>query len=131
MSTIEGYFKSVLNSIKNDKKRNKYGDIEIDIDYILYLWKKQNGKCAVSGIDMILGYEDNYDEEYKGKMYRRPYRASIDRIDCRKGYTKDNVWLVCFAVNNFKGMYEMDTVYYISDMILKNKGNTYKILETK
>jgi hypothetical protein len=28
-----------------------------------------------------------------------PYAPSLDRIDCRKGYTKDNVRIVVYALN--------------------------------
>lgn len=31
--------------------------------------------------------------------HKAPFAPSIDRIDCRKGYTPDNIRLVCVAVN--------------------------------
>lgn len=39
-----------------------------------------------------------------GKSYdgRTNTNVSIDRIDSSKGYTKDNIWLICSAVNFMK-----------------------------
>ena len=57
------------------------------------LWKKQDGKCYYSGIDM---------QPPKKGHQRTIYTASIDRIDNNKGYTKDNVVWCCWFSNNAK-----------------------------
>lgn len=36
------------------------------------------------------------------KHGRTNTNVSIDRIDSSKGYTKDNIWLICSAVNFMK-----------------------------
>ncbi len=49
-------------------------------------------RCAISGI--------TFDRTYRVPTSgRRPFAVSIDRIDCSRGYTKDNVRLVCAIVN--------------------------------
>lgn len=59
---------------------------EIDIDFIVHLWYKQNEMCALTGIKMV-------------HTYKNLRTVSIDRIDSSKGYTKGNVQLVCKAIN--------------------------------
>lgn len=35
----------------------------------------------------------------KNHSFRAPFCPTIDRIDCKKGYTEDNIRIVCAAVN--------------------------------
>ena len=72
---------------RRSKDLNRYFDL--DINYLLYLWAKQNGKCALTGFAMT-------HEFFKGRMNTT---VSIDRIDSSKGYTRDNVQLVCMVAN--------------------------------
>jgi len=58
--------------------------------YIETMWKTQKGKCALSGIDMVIS---------KWKERNTPYTVSIDRIDSSKGYYANNVQLVCYSMN--------------------------------
>ena len=53
----------------------------------------------------------------EGRVYTN---LSIDQIVQGKGYTKDNVQLVCMAVNQLKSDWDMDTVLYICKMIINN-----------
>lgn len=55
------------------------------------LYLESNGCCAVTGIRFRMGKNEG--------GYRAPFAPSIDRIDSRFGYTKDNVRVVCIAVN--------------------------------
>lgn len=60
--------------------------------FALDLYQAQGGRCALSGLRFDLrsaGY---------GKA-RRPFAPSLDRIDSRGGYTRENVRLVCQVVN--------------------------------
>lgn len=56
-------------------------------------------KCEVTGVDLVLSNR-NFN----------PYTASIDRIDPSKGYTKDNVRIVCLIYNYCKNRFNEDTV---------------------
>jgi hypothetical protein len=95
-----------------DRAKKKNIPCDITAEYIKELYKKQNGKCAVSGIDMTLNLD-------KG---RSPYNISIDQINSKGGYTKDNVQLVCMAVNQLKSDFEMNDVLFICKSIL-SKNN--------
>ena len=77
-------------------KRNKVLDFDIDGNFLVSLWEKQNGKCAIT----------NYDMSYENRDTL--YSVSVDRIDSLKGYVKDNVQLVCVAINFAKNKYSND-----------------------
>ncbi len=55
--------------------------------------EKQNYRCALTGIELTCILE-------KGKVCKT--NASIDRIDPKGGYTKNNIQLVCAAINKFR-----------------------------
>ena len=94
------------------QERSKRKGIPCDItkDFIIELWNKQNGLCAISKIPMTYEIDE-------GRVYTN---LSIDQIVQGKGYTKDNVQLVCMAVNQLKSDWDMDTVLYICKMIINN-----------
>lgn len=78
--------------IRQIRMRGKtYG---ITIDYLCSLYAKQQGRCAISGIKMIvIGARSA--EVYLNNM-------SIDRIDPIRGYVVGNVRLVTFQANSAK-----------------------------
>ena len=62
-------------------------------DFVASLYTRQRGRCAVSGIDFHL------EEITPGLKRTRAFAPSLDRIDNSKGYTQDNVRLVCRIAN--------------------------------
>ena len=72
-----------------DRARNSGMKYDIDWKYLLSIY---TGRCALTGI-----YFDLWGDVGKGK--KNPYTVSLDRIDSTRGYTKDNVRLVLWAVN--------------------------------
>lgn len=75
---------------------------------LLIVWKAQNGKCAISGLDMTY-------ELGEGRIYTN---VSIDQIMPSKGYTIDNIQLVCMAVNQLKSDLDMDTILILCSAIV-------------
>ena len=66
----------------------------INTDYLRGLYEGQEGRCAISGIEMsIRGTQHSSDYWYS---------ISIDRIDSTKGYVKGNVQLTCTGINRMK-----------------------------
>jgi len=65
---------------------------------VIEKWTEQEGKCALSGKPMTHIRGD-------GAVYTN---VSIDRIDNEKGYTKDNIHLVCFIANLMKSTMSVD-----------------------
>lgn len=72
------------------KKRGQ--EIEFDLDYLEELFHKQEGRCAMTGLVFDLLSSSRI------KKFR-PFSVSVDRVDSTKGYTKDNIRLVCVAFN--------------------------------
>ena len=85
----------VSGTIQRDKQ--KYQSSEeyiIDLKFIKQLFKKQNGKCYWYNIKLEI-------DSIEGS--RNPSKLTIDRLDCTKGYTKENVVLACYAANCGRG----------------------------
>ena len=90
----EGFIDNLVNSCRSSAKRRgikgrkRCEEFDISTEYVKELIVRQNNKCAVSGVNMI--WRNN-----SGWMM-----GSIDRLDNNRGYTKDNIRLVCWGVNN-------------------------------
>ena len=91
------WFNTILQNAKN---RNL--EITITIDYCEKLWEKQNGKCALSGIDLLLPKRIHYTKEDGKKSISYHGDASIDRIDSYKGYLEGNVQWIHKKINTMK-----------------------------
>ena len=114
--TIANELDSILKARFNDakqraKKHNIYNDLVIEDLY--ELWNKQNGKCALSGINMTT-------HSYIGRISTN---ISIDKIDPTKGYTKSNIQLVCSTVNMMKGSLTMPEFIFFCKNILEQHNN--------
>lgn len=94
------------------KGKRKYQSLEFDItkEYIKELYLKQDGKCAISNIPMT----------YISGSGKHATNISIDRIDSNKGYTKDNVQLVCSHVNMMKSDLSLEELYSFCKSIVEN-----------
>lgn len=73
---------------QRQKRGLKGHPVEITAEEILELFRRQKGQCYWFQIPIDT-------EGGKGQLYR----PSLDRIDNRKGYTKENVVLSCRAAN--------------------------------
>lgn len=97
--TIQGKL-TVLITTSRYRSKLKGLDHTIDTAYLKQMYEDQAGKCAISGIDMIIRGKNNAIDS--------PYSVSLDRIDSNGGYTQGNVWLVCTGVNLMKSRLTMD-----------------------
>lgn len=102
------YFFSLKKGAKN---RNL--EFSITIEEIWNLFKKQNGKCALSGLDIRFPHS------------RRDYEAtaSLDRINSKIGYIKDNIQWVHKDVNYAKQ--SMDNFEFL-DLVKKIYNFNYE-----
>ena len=91
---------------RRSKEKNIYNDLTLD--YLMYLWERQSGKCALTGVQMTYKF-------YEGRVNTN---LSVDRIDSTKGYSKDNVQLVCMAANQMKNDLQMDELIKLCKAIL-------------
>lgn len=88
-------------------------DIEftITINEAWNIYLKQDKKCAISGVDLIM--HSNNDKS-------RMQTASPDRIDSSKGYTYENFQWVHKRVNRMKNILSVDELLFWTDKIHKN-----------
>ena len=91
-------FNNITRSNGIKKKKGIVGTrIDFDAEFILDLYKKQDGKCAYFGITMCI--------HSAGK--RHVLNPSLDRIDNAKGYIKSNIVLCTLMANLARN----DTIY--------------------
>jgi len=87
------------------RRTEKHGNITYD--YLIDLLNKQNGKCALSGVQMTYHLNDLSS-------------ISIDRIDSNIGYEKGNVQLVCKFINLGKNDHSNESVFYFLKLLKDN-----------
>ena len=98
-NTLKGRFVGLCSSAKTRalKKKLKYS---ITTDDLEELYFRQSGLCAISGLKMTT---------ISGRRHRsNSFVMSLDRIDSEKGYTKDNIQLVCWQANRMKDCLSWD-----------------------
>jgi len=88
--------------VHGSKVRNKKISFNITMEQAWDLFLKQDRKCAISGITLIM----------KGEKKKRNGTASLDRIDSSKGYEIDNIQWVHKDINVMKLDHTMD--YFLS-----------------
>jgi hypothetical protein len=94
----------IHNSKSSQTERNNTDEIGFDLDYLYQLLEEQDYKCAITGIVMNL-------------RSNNPYKVSIDRIDSNKPYSKENIHLICYAINSAKStMNYFDFIEKICDL---------------
>jgi hypothetical protein len=109
----ETFIKRSLGRVKRDTDRYKQNDIrkdwDIDIKYVLDLWKLQQGKCKITGIQMT-------------HQYNSLRSISIDRIDSNKGHIHGNIQLICKALNLAKGRHDNNELIEFIRLIRTNQN---------
>jgi len=86
----------------NSKRRARNIEFNLTIEQAWNLFLSQEGKCALSGLDLHLC---TYGDDFKNQT------ASLDRIDSNGGYTIDNVQWVHKDVNCMK--FDLKEDYFI------------------
>lgn len=95
--------------VKHASERNL--EFSIDMKYAWKLFQKQKGKCALSGVDILIDRSWSQNT-YMGKSINT---ASLDRIDSSKGYIKGNVQWVHKTINKMKSnLLESDFINWCS-----------------
>lgn len=85
--------KQVLRTAQSNATKRGF-ECRIDLEVFDAWLKVQGEKCALTGIE----FDYTCDQKYRV----RPFAPSIDRIDSSKGYTFDNIQVVCAMVNRAK-----------------------------
>ena len=82
---------------------------ELNIKELQDMWEYQKGLCAITGFPM---------QKTPGGGSHNRFKFSLDRIDNKKPYLKENVWLVCEFANRAKGDLSVDELMAFSKGIL-------------
>lgn len=109
-SSLENVLRQRYNAARNRSTR-KGMDFDITTDYLLELWERQNGTCFYTGVPMTIDRNDNN-------------ALSIDRIDSSKGYTRDNVVLVCSSINVMKNSHSIDEFINLCRSVVEHADTT-------
>lgn len=100
---------------KPSKGRVRRGiEVNITIDDVMAMYEKQDGKCAVTGIEMTYAMD--------GFMTN----ASIDRLDPDGNYDLDNIRLVCTGVNVMRMRLTDEDLVYWCKAIAEGMGHWKK-----
>jgi AraC-like DNA-binding protein len=105
---ISGHF---WNQIKRNAETRGY-EFSITIEFVWELFEKQNGKCALTGIDLKFGKTVKDQDEGGGT-------ASLDRIDNDKGYTKSNIQWVHKDVNLMRNAFTIERFREVCDLVAR------------
>jgi len=79
------------NTLKRSKKyiyKNRNNVIDIKLEDLIDIYKRQNGLCAYSGLPLMFGNSKEIN-----------WKISLERKDVLLGYTKDNVCFICYEFN--------------------------------
>jgi len=79
---------------------------DIDLQFLKELWEAQHGICSFSGLHMVLPKDT---KEWENDPWN-PWKASLDRVDSKKGYTRDNVRFISLMANLCKGPFRDEDV---------------------
>lgn len=82
------------------KGRKKHGACTVTLRYLKQLWEEQEGMCPLTGWQLVLPHSTN---GWKGGLTYRS--ASLDRINCKKGYIRGNVRFVSVMANLARGRF--------------------------
>lgn len=66
-------------------------DYDLTERWVIEKLEEQNGRCALTGLPFSLAKA--------GMRGRDPFGPSLDRIDCKKGYTPANTRIILLALN--------------------------------
>lgn len=133
--TLTGCLRNLLKAAKWSSKRRLAngrigaGVFELKFADLESLWKKQDGKCYYSNIQMNYNSFD--------------WKVSLERLDTKVGYIKDNIVLTCIEFNsrtqwsvekvmNMLHLLKQDTIFIEHDFksVSKNRKQYGKVKKT-
>lgn len=91
--------------------KHRFKEYNITVQDLKEIWENQKGICPYTGLSLILPTYKNL------KEIPISLRASLDRIDSSKGYTKDNIQFISTPINYLKNtMSDSDTKQYLKSI---------------
>ena len=106
--SLDTHIRVILNRSNEDKRKIR---CDLTLEELVNLFNSQNGKCAISGVEMA--YQ-------RTKRVHNMYNASLDRIDSAGDYTLSNVQFVCWFVNRMKGETSTEELIKWCNFVIEN-----------
>ena len=109
--------KHVVRSAAGAKRRAMARGLEFDKDlttWALAALDLQKARCALSGVPFDLAIHGH-------GAAPRPYAPSIDRKDATRGYSADNIRLICWAANLLLGTWGDEPAMRIAKGMAKSQ----------
>ena len=107
-----GLRRALASARANARRRGETFDLTLET--LTELWRAQGGRCALSGLEFD-------DERFPDAFVKRPFAASVDRIDTAGDHVLSNVRLVCVAVNFARGQWGDDVVRQVAHGIVETE----------
>lgn len=101
---------ALLGNSRARAKKNSW-EFDLSIDFLVSLYKDQNGLCALTGVELSLKADRS---RWVGNL------ISLDRIDPAKGYLKSNVQFVTTSVNYAKGSLTQQQFFDLCERVVRN-----------
>ena len=103
--------RSALNRARQ-RANQKAWSFDLKLDDLRAMWWAQDGRCALSGLEF-------HEEAFQDARVSKPFAPSLDRLDHAHGYVRDNVRLVCAAVNFARGQWGDDVLRQVAHGIVE------------
>lgn len=94
--------------------RDKGWDFDLTMEW--YIEKLSYGRCEVTGLKFDIS-------KFDSNTYIPAYLPTVDRIDSKKGYTKDNCQLVIMAYNQAKNEYTISELLTWAEKFVEKYEN--------
>jgi len=112
----EKKLKRLYSRTKSNSKLNNIGHL-ITYERFVELWEMSENRCAISGL--------RFSDYRPTGCRRRPFTPSVDRIDCNKGYSEENIRFVCVAANIARSDFPDDVLYMLAHGITSYVKKVY------
>ena len=115
---------AIERSLKGAARRakNRGYMFDLDFEWVVEQIERQDFRCALSGIAFFC------DDSRAGA--RNPYAPSLDRIDCSRGYSRDNVRVILFGLNIMLSNWGEDVFRRVASGYLRERPkNSYSRTE--
>jgi hypothetical protein len=94
------------------RARRRTSDASLTGTDLMMIWERCEGRCAVSGLEFSSA-------AVGAGRARHPFMPSLDQIEPGKGYSADNVRLVCVAANFAMNAWGLDTLIRVAKGVIK------------
>ena len=111
--TPDAYFRKLVTKLRYHRVKANIG-FNLTADDCSKIWRKQKGRCAVSGVVMT---------HHRDGSGHKEFNASIDRINPVQSYTPSNVQLVAYRVNIMRHILPLDQFHWWVQNIWEYKNS--------